>query len=421
MWRQMFSRKAIQRLWRDTGGNVMLTFSLAFPVLLGAAGLAVDSASFYDQQSRMQSIADATSLAVAKELHLYRKKQDEISELKEVGRTRVDALLSEAGIVDRPHTTEVAVDLDHNKVVVDIAMQTSSLLPVEVWGENPIRVSSEAHAYGQSRLCILGLHPDKSKTIKADGALLTAPDCAVQSNSKDKGGLEVSGGGKLISTVICTSGGYKGGIYEPPPTTDCPVLDDPLAERQAPVTKGCDYLDRVIGGGRVSISPGTYCGGLKIDSDASVRAEPGIYVIVGGRLEVKAKATLTGEYVSFVFQDSAATLEFDPKTTIDLSAPKDGAMAGILFYENRLAPLDRKFTIKSEHANRLLGTIYLPRGTLKIDAKAKVADLSAYTVIVARQIEVKDANLVVNSDYGGTDVPVPEGVGPNSQFVRVGK
>ena len=52
---------------------------------------------------------------------------------------------------------------------------------------------------------------------------------------------------------------------------------------------------------------------------------------------------------------------------------------------------------------------------------AQVADLSAYTVIVTRQLDVASANLVVNSDYGGTDVPVPDGVGPNSRFVRVGK
>ena len=399
----------------------MLTFSLAFPVLLGAAGLAVDSASFYDQQGRMQAIADSTALAVAKELHLYRKKEDEVSELQEVGRTRVDALLTEAGIVDRPHTTDVTVDLNDNRVVIDLAMRTSSLLPVEVWGENPIRVSSEAHAYGQSRLCVLGLHPNRKKTIKADGALLTAPDCAVQSNSVDPGGLEVSGGGKLVSTVICSSGGFKGGTYVPAPTTDCPALDDPLAQRQGPPAAGCDYLNRVIDGGRVSISPGVYCGGLKLDGNAYINAEPGIYVMAGGKLDVKANATLIGEYVSFVFQDDAATLEFAPKTTIDLTAPKDGVMAGILFYENRRALFDREFIIKSANANRLLGTIYLPRGTLKIDVKAKVADLSAYTVIVARKIEVKDANLVVNSDYGGTDVPVPEGVGPNSQFVRVGK
>lgn len=364
---------------RNTEGNVMLTFGVAFSVLLGAAGLAVDSASFYDQQSRMQSVADASALAVAKELHLYRKKPEELDQLKSVGRSRVDALLGEAGIAERPHSTDITIGMEQNQVEVVISMVSDTLMPVEVWGENPIVVTSEAHAYGQSRLCVLGLHPSKRDTIKTSAAQLTAPDCAVQSNSSDPSGLTVGSGGKIVSTVICTSGGYSGGStsFEPTPTTDCPALDDPLAARQPPSFSGCDYLNRVIESGKVSISPGTYCGGIKIGKAAEVTAEPGIYVITGGYFKVSDSAKLMGENVSFYFHDDLSTLEFKSNTTIDLSAPKDGPMAGILIYENRAALLGRTFVISSQNAHRLLGTIYLPRGILKVDAKGKVADLSA--------------------------------------------
>lgn len=404
-------------------GNVALTFAVALPVLLGAAGMAVDSATFYDQQSRMQSVADASALAVAKELHLYRKRADELDQLKSAGSSRAEALLAEAGIAEQPHTTTINIGMDQNQVQVVISMVSDTLLPVEMWGENPIVVSSEAQAYGQSRLCVLGLHPTKSDTISADGAYLTAAECAVQSNSSDPSGINVSSTGKVMSTVICTSGGYAGGSdsFEPAPTTDCPALDDPLASRQPPPVGGCDYLNRVIDSGKTSISPGVYCGGLKINGVAEVTAEPGIYVVMGGSLKVSDSAKLKGDYVTFYFHDDLSTLEFKSNTTVDLSAPKDGPMAGILVYENRSALLGRTFTISSRNAHRLLGTIYLPRGVLRIDAKGKVADLSAYTVIVARQLDIRNANLVVNSDYGGTDVPVPEGVGPNSRFVRVGR
>jgi hypothetical protein len=409
----------LKRFAREADGNVILTFSLAFPVLLGAAGLAVDSASFYDQQSRMQTVTDASALAVAKELHLYRKNLDG---LKEVGGVRVETLLAEAGISHNPHTVQISINPATNVVEVSLSMVTGSFLPAEIWGENPIRVMSQAHAYGQNRLCVLALHPSKSDTIKADdGAQMSAPECAVQSNSKDPSGLTVKDGSKIISSVICTSGGAKGGssAFEPAPQTDCPPLDDPLASRDPPAVGGCDYLDRKITGGKVSISPGVYCGGLKIDNSAEVTAEPGIYTMMLGKLEVAGKAKLFGDYVSFYFHDDAARLEFSPNTTVDLSAPKDGPMAGILFYENRKMVFGRDFTIKSENAKRLLGTIYLPRGTLKIEAKGSVAAESAYTVIVAQRLDVKEANLVVNSDYGGTDVPVPEGVGPHSSMVAI--
>lgn len=410
-------KNRFQKLVGDERGNVMMTFSIAVPILLGVTGMAVDSAAFYNQQARMQTVADASSLAVAKELHVYRKNLDE---LKAVGKARVEALLTESGISDRPHSTAIAIDEKNNIIEVSLSMVARGLLPADVWGENPIRVTSQARAYGQNRLCVLALDGTKSDTIKAeDASSMTAPDCAVQSNSADPGGLNVSGDSSIVSTVICSSGGVKGGgTLTPKARTDCPKLDDPLASRAAPPVGGCTILDRVINAADL-LSPQTFCGGLKIEKNAVVTLAPGTYVITGGKLEVKDQAQLIGENVSFYFADDASTFHFDKNTTIDLTAPKDGAMAGILFYESRSSAKARSFEIKSENAHRLLGTIYLPNGKLKIDSKGNVADESAYTVIVARQIEVKGANLVVNSDYGGTDVPVPEGVGPNSQFVAL--
>ena len=192
-----------------------------------------------------------------------------------------------------------------------------------------------------------------------------------------------------------------------------------MAAREPPPIGGCDYLDRKIESGSVSIAAGTYCGGLTIEKEAHVTAEPGTYVITDGKLEVKDKSWLLGDYVTFYFDGDDALLNFDKDTTIDLSAPKDGPLAGLLFFESPAAQKGRDFNIKSENARRLLGTIYLPNGKLKIDTKGDVAEESAYTVIVAEQLEVKGANLVINSDYGGTDVPVPEGIGPHSSMVML--
>lgn len=405
------------RLLRASEGNVAVVFAIVAPVLIGLSGLAIDGTAFFNQQSRMQSVADASALAIAKELRVHR---EDINELKAIGDAHVEALLTEAGIEDRPHTIEISVHPAVNVIDVQIQMKASAFLPVEVWGDNPIVVSARAQAYGQSKLCILALHTNKSDTIKADsGAVLTANDCAVHSNSTDPKGLNVKDGSRIISTVICSAGGADGEAdsFDPNPDTDCPRLDDPLAGRPVPSVGGCDYLDMKIDQ-TTSISPGTYCGGLTIENGASVSAEPGVYFVTDGKLEVKGASSLTGEFVSFVF-DETSLLMFDKETTIDLGAPKEGDMAGILFLERATAPLGRSFEIKSENAHRLLGTIYLPRGKLKIEAKGSVAAESAYTVIVANQVEVKEADLVINSDYGGTDVPVPDGIGPNSSMVRL--
>jgi hypothetical protein len=87
-------------------------------------------------------------------------------------------------------------------------------------------------------------------------------------------------------------------------------------------------------------------------------------------------------------------------------------MAGVLFWEDASAPEDNKHFILSSNARQLLGTIYLPRGQLKIASIMPVADKSAYTAIVARTLQMSGSpTLVLNADYAGTDVPVPAGLG----------
>ena len=79
---------------------------------------------------------------------------------------------------------------------------------------------------------------------------------------------------------------------------------------------------------------------------------------------------------------------------------------------------DRAFTgtltISAKNAKKLLGTIYIPNGGLAVDGNGnKVADQSAWTIVVAKTISVaQSANLVINSDYSASTVPVPSGVGP---------
>ncbi len=96
-------------------------------------------------------------------------------------------------------------------------------------------------------------------------------------------------------------------------------------------------------------------------------------------------------------------------------------MAGFLFYQEPGLPKGMQFLIGTDLAAKLLGTIYLPSGTLKVDVLGLVAADSAYTVIVADRLDVKRANLVINSDYGATDVPVPQGVGPTGGSVSLAR
>jgi Flp pilus assembly protein TadG len=418
-------------LGRHQGGGIATTFACLIPVLLGLTALAIDSTSFHNQRSRMQTVADATALAAAKELLLF---TDDLSPLKASTQKQAEALLREVGLASHPHTTAITLDAKQATADVQIVMETDTFLPADVWGETPIKVSAKAQVYGTVRLCVLSLK-DKNKHVLTmeHGARVTAPECAVQANSKHPKGLSAKAASLLVSSFTCSSGGYEGpgSAFLPVPETDCPALDDPLAMRAPPPISGCDYLDTEIKTGTHRLQPGHYCGGIKIEKDAQVLVDPGIYVISGGKLEVKDKAAFKGEYVSFYFADDDAKFEFKDEAIVELSGANEGSLAGVLFFENRAAKADREFKISSDSVSKLIGTIYLPRGIFKASATEDdmlpvpgaplevIGAASTYTIIVANQIRLDGVNLVINADYGATNVPVPAGLGPNSATVQL--
>ncbi len=80
----------------------------------------------------------------------------------------------------------------------------------------------------------------------------------------------------------------------------------------------------------------------------------GTYVFKDGPLLVKDGGSLTGINTSLYFSGSTASLNFAPTTTISLTAPKGGDMAGILIAEDRKNPVGNSFEIYSNNARNLL-------------------------------------------------------------------
>jgi len=412
------------RLIDDEGGNIALITAAVFPIVLAAAAFSVDLSSAMNQRSSLQAIADSAALAGAKEMLVINA---DLGTVEAAAKAHAEAQLA-SGRLGAGGEREVAVATDMNAHSVQVTIREDAaaffrgvpLLP----DPGEVSVVAEARAYGQARLCLVGLNPKRGDTVLADNtSSLTAPDCVAHSNSADKDGLRAQNGSKLTAQLICTVGGYKGdpSSFSPEPLTDCPKVEDPLADRPPPPYSGCDF-NGFRTRKKETLSPGVYCGGLIIDQGADVTLSPGIYVISGGRFEVTHDASVKGEYVGFYFADSDATLFFNHRASVDLGAPKDGPMAGLLFFESRAAPRGRAFKVTSEKASNLLGTIYLPNGIFEVDASGAVAEASAYTVIIANEVHLKkEANLVLNANYDTTDVPVPAGLGPTSGTIYLNR
>jgi Flp pilus assembly protein TadG len=419
-------RRQAGRFVRDEAAGTMIIFALTLPVVVAAASAAVDYSLAAATRSKMQAVADSAALASVRELQLART---DSSRITVIANNVINSSLQSA-------TSRISVDFTAMTVQVVIEKQYQPVIRIS--SPTQMRVSAKAKMSGSMPLCLLGLDPSSPQTIGLEqSALLTAPGCLVQSNSKSTVGLQSKSNAVMTAGMICSAGGKvqsSNANYSPAPTTDCPVLPDPLSSRAAPPIGGCDYNNKVLDGMSATLQPGVYCGGLTLTNGAVVNLSSGIFVIKDGPLTVDGGASISGTEVGIYLKGSAANLTFDADSTVSLSAPKDGPLAGILIFDDpsgisapAKAPKSgrgasgraiktgapRQHQILSDNARNLLGTIYMPHGEIIIDAMKPIADKSAYTVLVVNQLHLYSGpNLILNTDYSATDVPVPMGVGP---------
>jgi len=427
-------------LARCNAGGVLSTFGLVTPILLMGIAAAVDYGTFERGRSRLQAQVDAAAIAAAREMQLA---QTNTSRIAAVAENFVHNGEPQATVTTR-------VDMTALSVTVSATETYAPKVGAYFWAKAPtINASATAKLSGTMPLCLLALDKKAPTTVSLEAsATMTASGCMVYSNSTDKNGLQAKDNAKLAAGLICTAGGKvktTGATVTPNPVTDCPRMADPLRSRVPPQDTTCRFNGTVISGVTQTLQPGVYCKGLKITAGAQVTLASGIYVIKDGPLVVDKGAMLAGTQVGIYLTGVGSNLTFATDTTISLSAPKDGPLAGLLIFDDPYGasapaipavPLPipvvgglvdalvkgppREHKILSDNARMLLGTIYMPHGRLIIDANKPIADKSAYTVLVVQRVDLHAGpNLVLNSDYSATDVPVPPGVGPYGNSVKL--
>ncbi len=397
---------------QSRAGNIALMFALVLPLLLGAAGGAIDYAHFHLKRQALQQVADKAALAGARQYVIAdaegKVPSNVARHVAQDGIAKADAMGAQE---------DVSADLEQATVTVDITYTFQPSFLVGMF-KSPLgfKVTATAQARGSANVCVIALEPGGDHVIHLDDdASLSGNQCAVYANSTAPKALASKKNAMITAAQTCSAGGYEGGAnnFNPSPTTDCPPREDPLATRTIPETPGgCDHTDRKVESS-TTLAPGVYCKSLKIEKNATVTLQSGIYFIKDGMFEIKDNATVAGVGVGLVFVGDNPELHIVDDARVELQAPLSGDMAGVLLWLDPAATGPRKFLIKSPNVSKLVGTIYLPKGEFvgEIDAGGEIADASAYTAIIADKITLKkNSNLVLNSNYKATNVPVPEGI-----------
>ncbi|HZZ87001.1 MAG TPA: pilus assembly protein TadG-related protein [Caulobacteraceae bacterium] len=381
-----------------------MIFALGAPSLALLACGAIDLASVNADRTAMQDTADATALAMAKQLGIATA-AGITARAKDYAVGQLGPIAARDGVTV---TTTIADDNASVTVSVDGARSSffGNLLPPGGW---KLHAQATASTLGQLPLCLLSSGSGGTDNLQVQSSsLLTADKCLVQSNQNI-----VADAGANLTAGLAQATGTATGPITPSPQSGAPSIADPFTSLSipAPTPLAC-LLGGVLDLTQVLItpSPGCHTGNITVGKGQTMQLGTGTYYFKGGTLTIKDNAVLKGSNVTLIF-DKDAAFNFTDTSTIDLTGAQSGSYAGFVIATTR--DNANTFTISSDSAHKLEGAVYIPDATLQVTGTGNhIADQSAWTVVVARAVQLQgSANLVINANYAGSNVPVPAGAG----------
>jgi Flp pilus assembly protein TadG len=394
---------------RNVRGGVAIIFALITPALALLICGGIDLAGVNADRGAMQDAADATALAMAKQLGIATA-----AGIAARAQTYATAQLGPIASNDAV-TVTTSIAANNQSLTVTVAGKRDSffgnLLPPGGWS---MRGQATASTLGQIPLCVLSFGTGGTDNIDMQtNARMTAAGCLVQSDQN----ITVSGNSAMTAGLAQAVGTASGEIT-PAPQSGAQTISDPFAS--VPITPPllglCLPLN--LTAGLNILLPGTYCGDINVNLNQTLSLLPGEYYFKGGTLNMAGSSTLSGSDVVLIFDNDAA-FNFTGASQITLVGRKSGQFAGFVLATARANT--NTFSISSSNARQLEGAIYIPNATLQVTGVGNsVANQSAWTVVVAKAIQMRGSpNLVINSNYASSSVPAPAGVGPNYSSGKV--
>ncbi|OBQ79885.1 pilus assembly protein TadG-related protein [Mesorhizobium sp. WSM3873] len=349
IFRQFVSR----RLRRGESGNVATIFALTLPIVVGGAGLGVETSYWYYSSLKLQATADAAAYAGALE-----KIQGSNTAAITAAATQsaTDNGLGNGTITvhapptSGPNTAKKAVEviLNQNLDRMFTSIFTDSKVPEQA--RAVALITDGAYA------CNRALNPSASQAVSISGnTSLKQVGCVIMANSIANDAIKVQGSATLQTDCLIAVGGVS---LSTTPTMVCksPITGalpaaDPYADLPTPAASNQCQNDN-----KTTLSPGTYCSGMNLKGNVTL--SPGVYVIQGP-LKINANAVVSGTGVT-IFMAGSNTVSMNGNATVTLSAQTSGPYSGVLFYGDRTGT-NASNTFNGTANSLLTGAIYFPR------------------------------------------------------------
>jgi hypothetical protein len=407
-------RTRLARFYRDKSGAVLIYSAFMIPVILGVSGLSVDVGSWYANKRVAQAAADAGAIGASLEILRVNQSRDG-SDITESEVTAIATKLAAVNGYDEDAGDEIEVNYppkygpyagaeDSVEVIV---RRPASVFLARILFDEDVTVAGRAVAAGQfDDSCVWALNKVKKNTLKVSGGAQVDLPCGILSNSNDPmESMGVDGGSCIRATNVRAAGGAAGDCYEPTAIEGVAQEGDPFANLMPPALGPCTNRRniRVGSGETVNLREGVYCGRIDVSAGGTLNFGSGDYVLDGTGLNVAADGIVTGDGVSFFITEDSGQgdhINISANADVTLSAPTDGDMEGVLFYQDRNSPDNITHNISGGATMSLEGIIYFPNQNLQFSGGTEIDPVT--TVIVADTIDfVGNTNI---GDFDGSGI-----------------
>ncbi|HYC95863.1 MAG TPA: TadE/TadG family type IV pilus assembly protein [Sphingomicrobium sp.] len=390
-------RKLFKKLWNDERGNALIIFGASLPMIMGAAGLASDTIQWTLWKRELQRAADSAAFAgvyaQAQENASMTAAQAVANDLTKNNTTKI-ALLSGYPQIAYPTGTGY-----NDAVRVTLAIQQQLGFSSLFMSTPPtITTSATAALVLGDKYCVVALAPD-GEALKIGGNANVDMGCGAISNSSDPiDAVDIAGNSHWFKAdPVAAAGGIEGTINGSPSLEPYALkMEDPYASLPTAIPPGetCtnfNHPSKVYPNGKMK--PGCYnsfnLGG------GTVTLSPGTYYLNSTSIQLTGHERLVGDGVTIILTgNSPGSISMTGNSSMDLTAPTTGTYANMLLIQAPNAAVGNDNTINGNNGTVLDGAIYFPKGDLDYSGSSaqafQCAMIVGYTVTFTGSTDIQN-------------------------------
>jgi Putative Flp pilus-assembly TadE/G-like len=386
---------SVRKLMANQNGNIAPMFAMALVPMIGVLGLAVDFDRYNSTETRLQTIADAASLAGASNLGNPAAQKAaaeaflDAQPLEQYGIEYVDTVTTPTGQVQ----VVLATNLKGTFLPVFLAATGESVST----GDFDFDVVSRANFLKSKgkKVCMLTLNATAQNAMYFSGSgNITATGCGFQSNSNHlTQSMHLQGSAVATADFFKSVGGWdvtgNRAEFSVPPESGAEVFNNPfLLSDTCPTTAGSNVTVSGTAASPTALNASVY-------NDITVRNNK-YGTFSAGTHYIKGTINMTGGLlkgtgVTLVLCGANAKLNMNGGD-LQLEAPKTGAYAGFAVIGNNTATSVSE--LQGGPATYIRGIFYTPKGQLKISGNSDFNVNSSYFPIIADAVTLTGSGKV---------------------------